>query len=349
MAHDVFISHASEDKPAADVVCMALEAQGIRCWVASRDILPGADWGASIVAAIAGAKAFLLVFSRHASASPYIVREVERAVSYDVPLIPLRIENVTPDASLGYFLGSQHWLDAYTPPLERHLTHVVEVVRTVVEAPGRAAAPPSAQGGSPAKARRRLGGRWRFAAGAVAALAAAGAAAVVLLHPTHSADAAADPKCLVMAPSLPDAAVCRTLVDQGPAWEGCAASYADGDMEARLSRARQMIAGGQTGSDLYESSQEFRQYGAISHYWEMVGLCVAQGDVGFDQLSGATSFPTHYWRSTRALRHEIGRNWSGQGQALPDFLSNLQALCVRYKAARDKAGRGGGETLDCSS
>jgi hypothetical protein len=38
MAHDVFISYSSKDKPVADAVCAGPEGRGIRCWVAPRDI-----------------------------------------------------------------------------------------------------------------------------------------------------------------------------------------------------------------------------------------------------------------------------------------------------------------------
>ena len=69
MAHDVFISHSTKDKVAADAACAALETAGISCWVAGRDILPSADWGASIVGAITGAKAFVLIFSASANHS----------------------------------------------------------------------------------------------------------------------------------------------------------------------------------------------------------------------------------------------------------------------------------------
>ena len=44
MAHDVFISHSSKDKQTADAICHYLEQNGIRCWIAPRDILPGEDW-----------------------------------------------------------------------------------------------------------------------------------------------------------------------------------------------------------------------------------------------------------------------------------------------------------------
>ena len=44
----------------------------------------------------------MLIFSQHANTSPYILREVERAVSHNIPLIPFRIEDIPADASLGY-------------------------------------------------------------------------------------------------------------------------------------------------------------------------------------------------------------------------------------------------------
>jgi hypothetical protein len=52
MAFDVFISYSTKDKLAADATCAALEAAGVRCWIAPRDIMPGAEWGAAIVKAL---------------------------------------------------------------------------------------------------------------------------------------------------------------------------------------------------------------------------------------------------------------------------------------------------------
>jgi hypothetical protein len=59
MAHDVFLSYSSKDKPVADATCAVLEGRGIRCWMAPRDITPGADWGESIIDAIQGARAMV--------------------------------------------------------------------------------------------------------------------------------------------------------------------------------------------------------------------------------------------------------------------------------------------------
>ena len=52
--------------------------------------------------------------------------------------MPLRIEDVVPAKSLDYFIGSVHWLDALTPPLEAHLQRLAADVRTLL---ARAAAP----------------------------------------------------------------------------------------------------------------------------------------------------------------------------------------------------------------
>ena len=133
MAHDVFISYSSKDKPVADATCATLEARGIRCWMAPRDIMPGADWSESIIDAINASRAFVLVFSANANVSVQIKREVERAINKGLPVIPLRIENVLPVKSLEFFLSTPHWLDAFSPPLEQHLNYLADVIGSVLE------------------------------------------------------------------------------------------------------------------------------------------------------------------------------------------------------------------------
>lgn len=132
MAHDIFISYSTKDKPTADAACATLEAAGIRCWIAPRDILPGMEWGDSIIRAINDCRAMVLVFSSNANDSQQIRREVERAVSKGVPVIPLRIEDIAPTHSLEYFIGTVHWLDALTPPLESHLHRLSENVAALL-------------------------------------------------------------------------------------------------------------------------------------------------------------------------------------------------------------------------
>jgi tetratricopeptide (TPR) repeat protein len=126
MAHDVFISYPHEDKTTADAACATLEAAGIRCWIAPRDVEPGAEWAASIIDAINSCRAMLLIFSANANRSRQVHREVEKAFDREVPVIPFRIESVRPEKSLDYYLGAVHWLDALSPPIEAHLHRLRE-------------------------------------------------------------------------------------------------------------------------------------------------------------------------------------------------------------------------------
>lgn len=130
--HDIFISYSSKDKLTAEKICSYLEANGVRCWITPRDVLPGSNWGESIIDAINDAQAMLLVFSSNSNISEHIKREVERAVSRGKAIIPFRIEDVMPCKSLEYFISAQHWLDAYTPPLEKHLQHLAKTIKMLL-------------------------------------------------------------------------------------------------------------------------------------------------------------------------------------------------------------------------
>ncbi len=121
MAHDVFVSYSSKDKPVADAVVAGIEGKGIRCWIAPRDVMPGTSWGEAIVDAIEASRVMVVILSGNSNQSRQVVREVERAVASGVVIIPFRIENIDPTGAMAYFLSTEHWLDALTPPLERHI------------------------------------------------------------------------------------------------------------------------------------------------------------------------------------------------------------------------------------
>jgi TIR domain-containing protein len=132
MAYHVFISHSKGDKPAADAACAALEARGIRCWIAPRDIRPGQSWAAAIVEAIDGAQIMLLVFSRDANSSAQVRREVAQAANAGKQLLTLRVEDVLPEKEFKFYLDERHWLDATTPPLEAHLEKLADACAAVL-------------------------------------------------------------------------------------------------------------------------------------------------------------------------------------------------------------------------
>jgi hypothetical protein len=157
MAHDVFISHSAKDKPVADAVCATLENGGVRCWIAPRDIVPGTQWGEAIIDAISACRVMVLVFSSNANESQQIIREVERAVSKGIPVIPFRVEDVDPNKSLEYFISAPHWLDALTPPLEKHLGQLLSTIKLLLTRQGVRTEPVSAETAAGADAASKTG------------------------------------------------------------------------------------------------------------------------------------------------------------------------------------------------
>ena len=81
MAHDVFISYPSKDKPVADAACATLESSGVRCWIAPRDVSPGVAYAESLVNGLSNSRLMVLVFSANSNRSPQVLREVERAAA----------------------------------------------------------------------------------------------------------------------------------------------------------------------------------------------------------------------------------------------------------------------------
>jgi TIR domain-containing protein len=132
MSRSVFVSYSQADQPTASGIVAHLESHGLQCWVAPRDVQPGREWAEQIVEAIADARIMVLVFSSSANGSPQVRREVERAVHRRVRVLPFRVEEVLPVHSLEYFLSSQHWLDAFPPPMEPHYARLTAYVQTVL-------------------------------------------------------------------------------------------------------------------------------------------------------------------------------------------------------------------------
>ncbi|MGD2087325.1 MAG: SUMF1/EgtB/PvdO family nonheme iron enzyme [Candidatus Aminicenantes bacterium] len=131
----VFISYASEDvssttsdRQVADQICTALESQGIGCWIAHRDILPGDDWMDAIIDAVDQTKIIVLVFSDNTEKSQWVKDEIKLALEEKRRIIPFRIQDVYPKRALRLLKVRCQWMHAFTPPLERHIERLVKIV-----------------------------------------------------------------------------------------------------------------------------------------------------------------------------------------------------------------------------
>jgi hypothetical protein len=189
MSNQIFISHAEEDADRANAVVRALEERGARCWIAPRDITPGTTWGGAISQAIAASRLMVLFVSRKANESQHVLREVERAVSRRVPVIPLRLERLELSPDLEFYLGAPQWLDASRMSdgdLLESLTRSIEALAPGTLRPERAV-PPRLESG-PLTARSGARGPARLPAWP---LVTAGAALITLVA-AYAAERALD-------------------------------------------------------------------------------------------------------------------------------------------------------------
>jgi TIR domain len=156
MPYDVFISHSSSDKLVAEAVCSRLESAGVRCWVAPRNINPGEGWSTAILRGIEACRLMVLVFSDHSNHSAHVRREVAHACDHELIVIPLRIRDAIPRGDLQYYLNELHWLDALTPPLEKHLETLTARVTHLLSGDHVTPAETSVPKSKPLPVRRRL-------------------------------------------------------------------------------------------------------------------------------------------------------------------------------------------------
>ena len=133
MAHDIFISHTSKDKAVADIVCTALEATGIRCWIAPRDIQPGKGWVESIVEAVRASKIVVLLFSESANQSKDVVNEITLAVNLNIMVLPVSIGDTRPSATLEYYLTSVYWLELTNPSDKMQINKIVKHTKALIK------------------------------------------------------------------------------------------------------------------------------------------------------------------------------------------------------------------------
>ncbi|MEM7255255.1 MAG: TIR domain-containing protein [Pseudomonadota bacterium] len=130
--YDAFVSYGGEDKATAFRLVELLESDGLRCWIAPRDIDVGRPFQGEIVLGIEDSKAVIVLCSADSLVSRHVNREVERADSKDKRIIPVFIEDVEPKGALSYYFGSLQRLVVADQPVDRYAADVA----TAVRAPG---------------------------------------------------------------------------------------------------------------------------------------------------------------------------------------------------------------------
>jgi len=133
----LFVSHHSSKYDIAQQVEALLAERGIRCWIAPRDVPPGAPFDSAIQQAINECAAVLLLFCSNSDKSRHVKRELILGDSAGRPIIPLRLEAIDP-GELAYHLADSQWID-WIDRREAVMDRVAAQVRLYAGAPAELA------------------------------------------------------------------------------------------------------------------------------------------------------------------------------------------------------------------
>ena len=108
------------------------EKNGIRCWYAPRDIVPGASWVSAITEAIQSVKVQVLVFTDESNVSRQVMNEVAVAFNEGKTIVPFRLTDAKMSGEFEYYLSRVHWLDAVKPPLNDNVVQLRQYVGDIL-------------------------------------------------------------------------------------------------------------------------------------------------------------------------------------------------------------------------
>lgn len=101
-----FISYSSRNQQSADAIRMLLSDENIHSWMAPYDIPAGHKYAHVINDAIEGCKCFILLLTEESQKSEHVEKEVDRAVTYKKPIVPIQLGNIVLNSGFKYYLGN---------------------------------------------------------------------------------------------------------------------------------------------------------------------------------------------------------------------------------------------------
>ncbi len=105
---EVFISYSTQDSHIANAICHVIEENGIRCWIAPRDITGGRIYASEIVKAIKDVKIVLVVVSEKSNKSQHVLNEINIAVENNKIILPFKIDSSLIKDEFSYYLNKSH-------------------------------------------------------------------------------------------------------------------------------------------------------------------------------------------------------------------------------------------------
>ena len=126
----IFISHSSKDAEFCMRFCDQLEENELPCWIAPRDISYGEKWAEEIADnLISGTWLFVLILSENSNQSKQVLKEINIAINYDIPMLIISIEHIKKlNLSFVYYLSNLHIYECYAEQESSALERMVDLV-----------------------------------------------------------------------------------------------------------------------------------------------------------------------------------------------------------------------------
>lgn len=131
---EVFISYSSVDLAQATTVRTVLEKNGLSCWMAPRDIPGGSNYTKEIPIAIRNCKVFVLILSKNAQSSHWVLKELDAAVNCGKVILPFMLENCALNDEFNFLLTGAQRYAAYQKKAEAMET-LIGRIRGILNAP----------------------------------------------------------------------------------------------------------------------------------------------------------------------------------------------------------------------
>jgi len=129
LTYDVFISYAGPDQESANELCEKFENEGLRCWIAPRNVRAGQKYLEEILDGVIRSKCLMLLLSENTEHAEYVENEVERAKSYRRKIYTLRLEEVQIPKNLELILGATQWIDSWAVDYPERLKQIIANVK----------------------------------------------------------------------------------------------------------------------------------------------------------------------------------------------------------------------------
>lgn len=110
---DIFIAYSKEQKNNARRLVAKLESSGFSVWIEPRDVLDGSNRKDAVDKAVAGCKAFVILFASTVDKSDELMELVDLAMVHEKTIVPFVVADVTDSVATRYFLGVNNWIDAF--------------------------------------------------------------------------------------------------------------------------------------------------------------------------------------------------------------------------------------------